>query len=42
MDRFRTTMTSEFEMKNLGLMNYILGMKISQLKDKKIISQGSM
>jgi hypothetical protein len=33
-------LTSEFEMKDLGLMHYFLGLEVSQRSDRIFLSQG--
>ena len=33
-------LASEFEMKDLGLMHYFLGLEVCQLKDEIFLSQG--
>eukprot|EP01018_Ginkgo_biloba_P027335 Gb_24906 [translate_table: standard] len=40
MDDFKRAMTSEFEMTDLGLMHYFLGMEVRQLNDGIFVSQG--
>ena len=39
LDEFKTTMTNEFEMTDLGLMKYFLGIEVKQSDDGIFISQ---